>query len=177
MSSPAGSKLPSARQPRDEEHIGAGNRAAPTVPAISTARNGPVIRTSQTQQIWESLYDVWHNARVKSISAYPSNLSLSSMESAPCQHSHREAHCVVYAFKGLARGFIVGFSLKTLFYVAVSIFSKQFLRRCDFVYFFGVCAMLESLIARSLPCMPDRCTCCPRRSSARTGGRSLAFYL
>src|SRR5688500_6012318 len=83
-----------ARVSAEEEHIGA--------PRITVAR--PKVRTSSKQQIWESLYDVWHHARIKSISAYPSSLSLASMENAVCQHSHRELHCIVYAFKGLARG-------------------------------------------------------------------------
>ena len=90
-----------------------------------------------SRSFWHQLYDRWQAAwrhssfSIKAIHAYPSNLSIAEGwgDGLPCSHSHREKDCIVYVFKGLFRGWAVGYLLKSCFTLALSITSRQMFRR------------------------------------------------
>ena len=85
-----------------------------------------------SQYVFDALYRIWLKSRlvsVKAIPSYPSNASLKDQINLPCHHTHHDADCIVYVFKGLARGLMVGYCLKASFSIAISLFSRRMLRR------------------------------------------------
>lgn len=118
--------------------------------------------------VLEAVRRIWNNARLKSLSAYPSMAaSLGDWDGSrrpdPCQHSHWEKHCVVYSFKGVARGFLVGYGLRAAFALATTAFSQRMLKSPLRVLVaallsrralrFGVMLGLVGFVYRNLQCL------------------------
>ena len=145
-----------------EEHIS--NTPPPGLPRAREPR-GFMDRAKTTVAKWFQAYRT-SRFSVKSIRAYPSNVSIvdwSDSESMPCQHSHREKDCVLYMFKGLLRGFIVGFALKSCFAFALLMFSRKIFVRPGVVLHkslvesdalhFGKFMGIMGFVYRSLQCL------------------------
>ena len=103
----------------------------PTQPAYQRSEEKT---KSILQQWYAQLLTYWVRSgnSIKSIRAYPSNISLADGwgDGLPCSHTHRERDCIVYVFKGFLRGIAVGFSLKSAFSLTLSITSRQLFRKC-----------------------------------------------